>query len=692
METRLSKISCAAALMLFVLYSTAVPLWAAESVPIAGSNDTLLMFVGEDLNVLSIASRRQESASQAPAVARVVTRKELRERGARTLSQVLETEPGFYMAKKEWGTKPYLRGIPESILFLYDTVPLGSDISKVLHPLDDELSLASVKRIEIIRGPGSVLWGPDAFAGIINVVPMTGKDLNGAEAGISTSRNNSENQRGFFLNMGHDAGPWNAFLSVSGREGTKDGACTLVQFWGDGNAPPVAPKDRYGMEDPGTSHYAQASGNLSLGDWFTLSGLVSDYKRPYAMSAITRKGEELTWRESRSAPFGFIKMEAKKDLDRSSALRFTGSYSWINPEYETIDITFKQRERTTYGEIIYDRSFLAGRSLFTGGASYRKKDIHDAPIWDSYLPDYLGSDNETFLPRISEEDYNTSLVSVFCQYNHKIGNVDLWLGLRNDDHDEYRDHLSYNVGAVWSPDSRWVLKLLYGTAYRTPFAKQLLDEEKPELEKIKTLNAQVAWNPSKRAGLSLCGFASWIESHTMEDPYAGLSRPNSQDIVGLEIEGHLSPVDSLDLSANLTLVNNSGPDETYHYLDHIEGGPPPKPWIYVYEDLNYPYDAGPGTIFNLTGTWRPFEKATIYGRIGYSSSRDLIYPRSASFVSVPGVWLADLCATVRDVAGIGLELELSVRNLMDRNYETPGTYDLIEGDPAAVSVTLRKRW
>ena len=65
---------------------------------------------------------------------------------------------------------------------------------------------------------------------------------------------------------------------------------------------------------------------------------------------------------------------------------------------------------------------------------------------------------------------------------------------------------------------------------------------------------------------------------------------------------------------------------------------------------------------------------------------------AGSFVSVPGVWLLDVCATVRNVAGSGLELKLSVRNLMDRNYETPGTYDLIEGDPATVSVTLRKRW
>jgi outer membrane receptor for ferrienterochelin and colicin len=102
-------------------------------------NDTLLMFVGEDLEVLSIASRRQESAWQAPAVAHVITREEMKDRGIRTLSHALEMEPGFYMAKKEWGTQPYLRGIPDSVLLLYDTVPTGSD--QQVPSLDHELSL-----------------------------------------------------------------------------------------------------------------------------------------------------------------------------------------------------------------------------------------------------------------------------------------------------------------------------------------------------------------------------------------------------------------------------------------------------------------------------------------------------------------------------------------------------------------------
>jgi hypothetical protein len=489
--------------------------------------------------------------------------------------------------------------------------------------------------------------------------------------------------------VGHDAGLWDAFLSVSGRRGDEDNTgYNVVRFWKNEKTA-VDPEERYGQQTPEASRYLNVSGRFSYGDWLTLSGLFSDFRKNYVM---TRSEGDLSWRESRSAPFGLIKLEAKKNLDRSSALRFTGSYTSLNPEYEIIDKTLKQQERTAYGELIYDRSFLSGRGLFTGGLSYRNREIDNAPIWGGRLPDYLGSNNSyNIVPPLAEKDYNAGLWSVFGQYSQKVGNIDLSVGLRNDAHDEYGNHLSYNLGAIWSPEPQWMMKLLYGVAYRTPFARQLLEEENPDTEEINTLNLQVSWKPSRQAELSVCGFASRIEKHIMEDPYAGLSLPNRQNIRGVEIEGRFSPVQSLDLSANLTLLDNDGPNETYHWNDYsnvrLDGTV-----VKHYTDLTYPYDIGADTLFNLTGTWRPVERVTAFLRLGYFSSRDLIFPRSAEIRSVPGVWLVDMSATIRDIGIPGLDLELSVRNLLDRDYETPGTYGFIAGDPATVWVGLRKRW
>ena len=672
--------------MSIALFGSGVSLMAESAEVAPAENDTVLMFVGEDLEVLSIASRHEEGVWQAPAVARVITRKDLWEQGVRTLSQALEMTPGFYMAQKEWGSETYVRGIPNSALLLYDTVvPMGSDATKSLQPLGYELSLASVKRIEIVRGPGSVLWGPDAFAGIVNVVPMTGKDLDGVETGVLYG--GPGDHGALYANMGHDGGEWDGFISLSGRTIEEDDTtCNIVRFWGDGKeAYPY--EDRFGEEQPGRSRYLEASGNFSFKDWFTISGLVSDYKRPYAISGPEESSgeQDLTWPEGRSGPFGFVKFEAERSLGPSSGVRFAGYYNWMNVEYEIIDRSFDQEEKSFYGELLYDHSFFAGKGVFTGGVAYRNTDVRNAPVWESYFPDYVAQEKTTFLPIYTLEDYDDRLWSLFGQYTHKVGDFDFSLGLRNDDHDEYKDALSYNAGVVWTPWSEWMFKALYGTAYRTPFASQLLEDEKAELEEIETINLQVGWKPSQMGDLSVCGFVSKIENHSMEDPYAGLSRPNHQKIYGVELNGRISPLKDLDFSANLTLLNNSGPDETYRYIKYWDPDP-------HYEELSFPYDTGPKRLFNLTGTWRPIERVTLFARLGYHSSTQLIYPRANTFHYIPGAWLLDMAATVHNIIVPGLDLQISIRNLTNNHYETAGTYSAISGKPFSAEVMLRKRW
>jgi outer membrane receptor protein involved in Fe transport len=528
--------------LLKYLYLIMLILWVV--MPSSGysveTDDTMLMFVGEDLNVLSIASRREESARQAPAIANVITRQMMETNGAYTLSQALAQTPGFYMASKEWGTQPYLRGIPDSVLLLHDTVPLSSDMTKSVHPLDDDLSLAGIKRIEIIRGPGSVLWGADAYAGIVNMVPLTGKDVCGVETGVHYGTPGS--QSGFYVNTGHDGGKWDAFLSVSGREADSDDrTANVVSFWGDNDTNlPVPPEDRYGYARADRPHYLEFNGNANLGDFLTLSGRFSDYTRPYTLS---EENNELSWRESRSTPVNYLKLDGKKNLDSDSLIRYTGYYSSINSTYKVIDLEFSPQEYTLYHELVYDRSFLSGKGQLTTGGAFRRKQVEDAPIWDSYLPDYLGEENTTFLPGITEEDYRTDLWSMFGQYSHKIGKADLSFGVRHDEHEAYKDRTSYNTGLVWPMTQQWIIKALYGTAYRTPFARQLIEAEDADLEEINTTSVKLSWLPAQTIDLSICGFINRLDDHIMEDPYAGLSIPNHQKIEGIELEGLMRPTD-----------------------------------------------------------------------------------------------------------------------------------------------------
>jgi len=664
-------------------------------VPANGTDDTMLMFVGEELDVLSIASRREESARQAPAVATVITREMIEADGMFTLADALAQTPGFYMAQKEWGTQPYLRGIPDSVLFLYDTVPMQSDITKSVHPMDDELSLAPVKRVEIIRGPGSVLWGPDAFAGIVNIVSMTGKDLSGVETGIFYGAPGGS--KGFHLNAGHDAGEWDSFISLIGREGAADDRVGNVHaFWGDGIGVPVAPDERYGYFRADRPHSFEVVGNMNIRDWVTLSGRYSDYSRPYS---IADEDQELIWVEDRSTPVNFIMLESKKNVDPDSALRFTGYYSSVDAEYDVIDLELSPIEYTTYGELIYDRDFLSGKGLLTAGGAYRNKHVDDAPVWDSYLPGYLGPDNDSFLPSITESDYRTRLWSVFGQYSHKIGKTDVSFGLRHDAHDFYDDSLSYNVGVVWAPKTDWMIKLLHGTAYRTPYTSQLLEKQgagfddiSKALEEINTFNAELSWQRKDRFGFSVGGFINHISNHVMDNAYAGLSDPNHQKIYGAELEGRVAVFDGFELTANLTAIKNSGPDETYRYEDGFIFDPDDGSIEIIYAEQDYPFDAGPDRLFNIMGKWDPFDRVSIFCRAGYFSSIDIVCPTCDIIESVPGAWLLDMALTAEDILIPGLELSVYLKNVTDKEYQVPGTYGNIDGKPFSALIMLKKRW
>ena len=95
---------------IFILFAVRIFGW--DLMGNAWALDTMLMFVGEDLDVLSIASRREEAAWSAPAIADVITREDLDSKNAFTISKALEGRPGFHVSRTEKSSVAYLRGFP----------------------------------------------------------------------------------------------------------------------------------------------------------------------------------------------------------------------------------------------------------------------------------------------------------------------------------------------------------------------------------------------------------------------------------------------------------------------------------------------------------------------------------------------------------------------------------------------------
>ncbi len=131
----------------------------------------------EDLldRVVTTASRVEEGVRRVPSNITVVTAEQLREWGARDLRDVLKRVTGFIVAydHDEWvvASRGNLTDDNLKYLVLID----GYRINSVEHIgpsplLEMPNDLSNVRQIEIIRGPGSTLWGADALAGIINLI------------------------------------------------------------------------------------------------------------------------------------------------------------------------------------------------------------------------------------------------------------------------------------------------------------------------------------------------------------------------------------------------------------------------------------------------------------------------------------------------------------------------------------------
>ncbi len=642
------------------------------------ASDTSLLFVGEDVSLVTIASRRAEKPEHAPAVTQVIGRKEIERNGFVTLAEVLNHQPGFHMSYQPSGTVPFLRGMSDSVLFLYDSVHLTSDATRAITPVDLELSLDNIRRIEVIRGPGSVLWGPDASAGIVNVVPKRGRDLNGLQLkayGGAASRE----VRGY-IGWGKNAGLWEAYISLSAASDKPyETDYNIIKLTGpDGK--PVPPEQRSGSDSVGRSTYTEAIFNFTWQDWLRLSGRWSEADREYVLSD---RDAGLSWPATAKKPVWYMRLEIEKKFT-SSVLKLNAYYNQLDEKIRDIDLEpLNQKSHITYGELLYDRKVFGADGMLTLGVSYRHNSINGAEITKAYPADFFDTDSSLFLPRMHRKDFSTSMISGFGQFKYHWKHFDAWCGLRITDHDEYDINLSPNVGVIWSPSSAWNLKLLYGTSYLTPYARQLVGRDDLEQEKIQNISASLTWNASHTSKIKATAFWDHMQKQVTEDPYyGGLSDPTTQDVYGAELQWwwHINSMFSLQSNATTFAHNGDKEHYTYYTLVLDDGQWVPKPWI----SWDTPFETGPRTMVNASLVFTPSDYMTISINGKYEASWHYTYNKGQDRGNIPASLILDAALTVKNFPLRGVKLQLAAKNLLDSRNETRGEYGPIERRPVNV--------
>lgn len=144
---------------------------------------------------VKVATQSEKSLREAPGIITVIDQNQIKKSGFRDLLEILSSVPGITFGQDVLGNVSIImRGIwaqEGRILLLIDGIEMNERSYGTLQ-LAHHYPADHIKRIEIIRGPGSAIYGGVAELGVINVITKDGADLKGIEASTSYGRTSKE--------------------------------------------------------------------------------------------------------------------------------------------------------------------------------------------------------------------------------------------------------------------------------------------------------------------------------------------------------------------------------------------------------------------------------------------------------------------------------------------------------------------
>ena len=137
--------------------------------------EDLADFYGDE-EFVSIATGTKKAIHKAPSVATVITSEDIKSMGAVSLNEVLERAPNVHVSISNlsrhdpvFSVRGIQTGFNPQILVLLNGTEFKNSGNGGL-PFIFYLPVNNIDRIEIIRGPGSAVYGADAFSGVINII------------------------------------------------------------------------------------------------------------------------------------------------------------------------------------------------------------------------------------------------------------------------------------------------------------------------------------------------------------------------------------------------------------------------------------------------------------------------------------------------------------------------------------------
>lgn len=507
-----------------------------------------------DLEVETVIKDSQK-ATDAPAIVTVITAQDIRKWGYRSVADALAHVPGLYAVNdhlspnfgvrgNNGGLRAYSRNL--KVMINMQPVSFRSDSANYLGP--ELIPMSVIRRIEVVRGPSSALYGPNAFLGVVNII--TKDAVKGTTAKTSAT-------------MGSDG-----FVGWAGMasHGTESGFLSVALS--AENATIAA------MPLPETSP--------SLEDFTPRQSVEADSK---PRSAFIQGAFE----------HGQFSTEVFYHFTRLDSVAQFLDFGTLSPENRVVlqSDTFRVRENIAINEQWALSAYLA----YAGGQpgsneSLREPNLSGDPAtnglqrdfsysaWDVGLEaqyQFASSGSVTFgvdytddtetLMRVYQTNLETgdaSLVSrdqgelgfrnegLYVQYvGYPWARVGFTFNARYDEHNIYGDNTNFRTGFVYQLDDNIITKLLYGTSFKAPTAMQLFAEplypaeivgnDKLKPEESATTEAELLYKVNDDLAIKLNLFYNEVEDRAELTPFGiSLTPQNIGEQRGYGAEGEVN--------------------------------------------------------------------------------------------------------------------------------------------------------
>lgn len=415
-----------------------------------------------DVKVVS-ASKRLETASQAPASVVVITQEDIWRYGYRNLGEALRRVVGFYAFSDRNYDYIGVRGFARPgdyntrVLLLidghrmndplYDMAAIGEDLT---------VDIESVDRIEIVKGPGSSLWGTNALLAVVNIITKKGPNMRGSRAvgeygtfsrskiyvehGVATENGLAAN--GSVSSLASD-GQSSLYFPEFDDPSTNNGIAEDI----DGE------KARRGYLTASYGHLTLLANSGSRRKQVPTASWGGVFNDDNTFTVDSRQFVELNYEsnlggdDSRKAMFRLYH-------DRSG-YRGRWTYDYGYPE---LVVNEDFGSASWWGAEARCSFDLTPRLSATAGLEYQ----------NTYKLHQRNYDKEPYYEYMNISN-SFRLFSVYAQTELRLnGSLRLIGGLRSDDYSTFGRAWSPRAALIYNPSSSNSLKLLYGKAFRAP--------------------------------------------------------------------------------------------------------------------------------------------------------------------------------------------------------------------------------